>query len=564
MIEQARQYLAAQLREHRQASSLWEGRLSPSAVSTAVASFALHQCGEDARAGLRWLVEHVNEDGAWGDSPESPSNMSATLLSYAVLYAGRACLDSEAARAKAYAWLTAKLGHENFLQAILDHYGKDLTFSVPILCMCTLAGLFEGEEAWSRIPKLPFSLAVLPRKFFTLINISVVSYALPALIAVGLLQYRMSGKRSAWKERFIIPRVLRKLEGMLPASGGFLEAAPLSGFVSMCLYAAGYPDAKVTRGTRDFLISNQRDEGAWPIDTNLSTWLSSLSIKALAENNLLSEQERTEMCQLLLARQCLYRHPFTEAAAGGWAWTDLSGGVPDADDSSAALVALHLLGHGYDEQIELGLRWLLDLMNRDGGIPTFCKGWGFLPFDRSCPDISAHALRAFVLWEESAPAAMQQRLRRATQRILSYLRSVQSPEGAWIPLWFGAQDAPQQQNPVYGTSVVLEHLSSLPALAAEDFVQRAVAYLEGARHADGLWGGAAGMPSNIECTAKAIKALAAYRPDAEAAEALAARVLRSPLSSLPSHPIGLYFASLWYDEELYPLIFTLSALAPQQ
>ena len=31
------------------------------------------------------------------------------------------------------------------------------------------------------------------------------------------------------------------------------------------------------------------------------------------------------------------------------------------------------------------------------------------------------------------------------------------------------------------------------------------------------------------------------------------------LSLVPS-PIGLYFAKLWYFEDLYPLIFTLSAL----
>jgi len=29
---------------------------------------------------------------------------------------------------------------------------------------------------------------------------------------------------------------------------------------------------------------------------------------------------------------------------------------------------------------------------------------------------------------------------------------------------------------------------------------------------------------------------------------------------LPASPIGLYFARLWYFEELYPAIFTISAL----
>ena len=31
-------------------------------------------------------------------------------------------------------------------------------------------------------------------------------------------------------------------------------------------------------------------------------------------------------------------------------------------------------------------------------------------------------------------------------------------------------------------------------------------------------------------------------------------------SDFPAAPIGLYFASLWYSERLYPLIFTVAAL----
>ncbi len=42
--------------------------------------------------------------------------------------------------------------------------------------------------------------------------------------------------------------------------------------------------------------------------------------------------------------------------------------------------------------------WLLDLQNRDGGWPTFCRGWGTLPFDRSSCDLTAHALRALSKW----------------------------------------------------------------------------------------------------------------------------------------------------------------------
>ena len=37
-------------------------------------------------------------------------------------------------------------------------------------------------------------------------------------------------------------------------------------------------------------------------------------------------------------------HPLTGAEPGGWGWTDLSGAVPDADDTAAALLALAAVG----------------------------------------------------------------------------------------------------------------------------------------------------------------------------------------------------------------------------
>ncbi len=554
MIADFRQQLVAQLKAQEVEGGLWNGHLSSSAVSTAVAAFALSLRGENERScmGAQWLVGNVNSDGAWGDSPESPSNMTATLIASAALYAMKSSVDSQAVREKARKWLREHLGHEDFITGILNYYGKDLTFSAPLLSMCAIAGML-GEDAWKRIPQLPFSLAVLPRCFFTLINISVVSYAMPALIAVGLLQHHKSGKKSLFKEGFITPRVLRKLEGMLPESGGFLEAAPLTGFVAMCMHEAGYVNHPVTQGTMKFLADTQRADGSWPIDTNLSTWLSSLAIKALAENDALDESEIARYRRALLDRQCLQVHPFTEAAAGGWAWTDLSGGVPDADDTSAALVALSLLKSPYDEQIELGLTWLQNLMNRDGGMPTFCKGWGFLPFDRSCPDITAHALRAFVSWLPCKPE-----LGKCIAKMLRYLQKTQDADGAWSPLWFGAQDVSDKRNRVYGTAVVLEHLQVLESSAQESFVQQGLDYLLKAQNEDGLWGGDIKSLSNIECSAKAIAALAAYPQTRE--RALAAMNILASKSKLPSAPIGLYFASLWYDEQLYPLIFTLSSL----
>ena len=143
-----------------------------------------------------------------------------------------------------------------------------------------------------------------------------------------------------------------------------------------------------------------RPDGCWPIDTNLATWVTTLSINALAHNpefrTIMPADERTKLREWLLGQQYRDEHPYTLADAGGWAWTDLPGGVPDADDTPGALLALRNLGDVDDrtrDAAAAGVRWLLGLQNADGGIPTFCRGWGKLPFDRSSPDLTGHTLR---------------------------------------------------------------------------------------------------------------------------------------------------------------------------
>jgi squalene-hopene/tetraprenyl-beta-curcumene cyclase len=70
--------------------------------------------------------------------------------------------------------------------AVVARYGKDRTFSVPILTLCALAGrLGTGRDAWRHVIPLPFELAACPPGWFAALRLPVVSYALPALIAIG-------------------------------------------------------------------------------------------------------------------------------------------------------------------------------------------------------------------------------------------------------------------------------------------------------------------------------------------------------------------------------------------
>ena len=525
---------AQRLLAERTAAGHWEGELSSSPLATATAVSALTLVGGHerlVREGLRWLAAHQNDDGGFGDAPGCPSNLSTTTLAWATLGMHQA-----PGLTAADTWITSRVGAPtavSLARAISDVYGDDLTFAVPILTHCALAGRF----GWDQIPALPFELAALPHAWFKWVGLPVVSYALPALIAIGQAQHHHHPARRRVTRairNLAQTRTLRILDMIQPSSGGFLEATPLTSFVTMSLAGSGLSDHPVTRQGVAFLTAAVRADGSWPIDTNLATWLTTLSINALGADAL-TPDERRYLRRWLLDQQYTEIHPYTRSAPGGWAWTDLPGGVPDGDDTSGALLALAILGDDPETRAAAtaGARWLIDLQNRDGGIPTFCRGWGRLPFDQSSPDLTAHALRAWRAWQSVDP-----RIDGAMERAVRYLVRCQRADGAWIPLWFGNPWTGDQTNPVYGTARVLECGDLLPAPAR----RRGERFLASVQQDDGSFG-------TIEETALAVAATG----DARGARWLEARTDFTPA------PIGLYFAKLWYFEKLYPLIFAVSA-----
>jgi squalene-hopene/tetraprenyl-beta-curcumene cyclase len=603
MSERALEETIAALRDKlltaRGSHGHWEGRLSSSALSTATAAFALATV-DRARyrslvdRGLQWLCDNQNADGGWGDTIGSPSNLSTTMLCYSAMTILGGPSPCSISVEKTESWLRRNVGSldpESLAMAVERQYGKDRTFSVPILTMCALAGrLGEGRDAWRRVRPLPFELAVLPHKLFKWLRLPVVSYALPALIAMGQARYEHRGPINPFSRairHFSRARTLRVLATLQPDNGGFLEAAPLTSFVVMSLAASGHRNHAVVAKGVEFLAASIREDGSWPIDTNLATWVTTLSINALAASGLeesLSFSERQRLADWLLSSQHQRIHPYTQAAPGGWAWTNLPGAVPDADDTSGALVALHELSRPDPmspigpispiSSVSRGIEWLLGLQNADGGIPTFCRGWTKLPFDKSAADITAHAVAAMGLWLGALPEPLKGRTAKALHRALAYLEKAQRPDGSWAPLWFGNQAAPNRENPVYGTSRAIRHLASCaseigPVGPIGPMCERGVRWLLSAQNADGGWGGAGSVASSLEETALAVEALAAAGPLCGAPSAAQA-ICRGAQwlivnthhgTYLPASPIGLYFASLWYFEQLYPLIFALAALS---
>ena len=88
-------------------------------------------------------------------------------------------------------------------------------------------------------------------------------------------------------------------------------------------------------------------------------------------------------------------------------------------------------------------------------------------------------------------------------------------------------------------------------------------YLYCVQKDDGSFGGDATSPASLEETAVALQALVSEGVNAREKVLLSVQWLVTATASgtrFPPAPIGLYFARLWYHEQLYPVIWTLSAL----
>ena len=605
-------------------SNHWTGTLSTSALSTATAVSALsisrdqfqkkpwpieeglngdryspRRWDELIENGSGWLSRSQNTDGGFGDTDRSLSNIATTLLVLAAwkLAGHNSRYSTKITAARDY---VERCGS---WEGLRQRYGKDKTFVVPIMTNCALAGLAD----WGAIPTLPFEAAALPQSWYRFVQLPVVSYAIPALVAIGQAQYFHNPPRnpitSIVRAAARAPS-LKVLTRMQPTSGGYLEAVPLTSFVLMSLASIGLAASRVAVESRKFIIDSVLKDGSWPIDTNLATWVTSLAAVHFfdASNRELSDTERMEWDRTidwLLSCQHVKRHPFTGAEPGGWGWTNLSGAVPDADDTPAALIALEkwflrdspsrlrsghqptILENSRREQVfkaaQSGCRWLVRLQNRDGGWPTFCRGWGTLPFDRSGSDLTAHAIRALSSWKKIFELEKRFKgLDRAIGRGWAYLEKHQKSEGSWLPLWFGNQDREEEDNPIYGTGRVLLCYSQCERTADPAF-QRGLAFLLASQNADGGWGGGnnshyprsdqlLGSPSStIEETSVALEGILSGGGTNDCADSIMRGVnwLCDSIQQehhLVSQPIGFYFARLWYHEKMYPLVFSLGAL----
>ena len=290
----ARDYLL----EQRQGRNHWTGQLAASSLSTATAISALalvrqhnqattnepdlptnNQLSQAIDNGLVWLANHQNQDGGWGDTNLSYSNISTTLL----VIAAFKLTDQESSNVKLLETAQKYVDDIGIEEGLRKRYGKDKTFAIPILANAALAGMVS----WKKVAALPFELACCPPAIYRFLRLPVVSYAIPALVAIGQVRFLHRRPRNpiTWLVRKLtLNKSLKVLQRIQPTSGGYLEAIPLTSFVTMSLAATGRAHHPVTNHGVKFLMSTVRDDGSWPIDSDLATWNTSLAIKALNQN----------------------------------------------------------------------------------------------------------------------------------------------------------------------------------------------------------------------------------------------------------------------------------------
>ncbi|MEQ1472895.1 MAG: squalene--hopene cyclase, partial [Candidatus Acidiferrum sp.] len=222
-------------------------------------------------------------------------------------------------------------------------------------------------------------------------------------------------------------------------------------------------------------------------------WDSAIAMVALEEAGVAPDDPAlVKAADWILSKQILgpgdWQVKNKDAEPGGWAFEFRNDFYPDVDDTAFVLMALQRVKFPDEKRMEAatrrGIQWLLSMQNRDGGWGAFDRDNDrrFLcniPFadhnamiDPSTADVTARVLECLGRfgWTAEHPAV---------QRGVKFLLKDQCGDGSWFGRW--------GVNYVYGTSGVLRALETV-SLTAQNYSQRAVAWLKTVQKVDGSFG----------------------------------------------------------------------------
>ena len=511
----------------------WIGELEADTTVESDYILFLSFLDRDAHAGkIRKLANHILreqlDDGSWNIFRGGPAEISASVKAYfALKLAGHSTDEPCMLRAR---------------DAILRMGGADKVNSYTKIYLS-----FLNQYDWKNIPAIPPEVILLPRFFY--FNVYEVSYWSRAiLIPLSILYAKKpheridydidiqeifadstanSGQTSdpnllSWRKFFTLTdRILRLIEkspvkplrkvalkkaekwvvARTEDSDGLGAIFPSMVNSVMAMRCLGHDENHPTIATnlRKLAELEIEDVDTIRLQPCLSpVWDTALIVNALGEAGCAANApEIVEASRWLLTREV--RKPgdwnirVRDVEVSGWPFQFRNEFYPDIDDTAAVILALdrceHGLVDGLDEAIARGFRWVLRLQCSNGGWAAFDADidhevFNHVPYadhnamlDPACADITGRVLEMISRFDEMRDDALAVE---ATRRGIQFLRNAQEKDGSWYGRW--------GVNYIYGTWQALKGLISVGERSNEDYIRRAVAWLESVQRPDGGWG----------------------------------------------------------------------------
>jgi squalene-hopene/tetraprenyl-beta-curcumene cyclase len=487
--------------------------------------FVLGKADPDRIAKLATYVRRRQlEDGGWSIYPGGPSELNATCKAYFALKLAGDPIDSP---------------HMTSARASVHNLGGlELTNSYTRFYLALV-----GAVGWELVPAIPPELMLLPNWFYIniyefsswtraiVIPMMILSalrpnWKLPERAQVDELFKDSARKRAAfdwskqlisWRNFFLaldrglkfyerLPwkplrqRALREakswvLDHMERSEGlGTIYPAMMNCIFSLVAMGYGPDDPLTCRETREFSRFEIEDEETIRLQPCVSpVWDTAIAMVALEEANVAPDDPAlVQAADWILSKQILgpgdWQVKNKDAEPGGWAFEFRNDFYPDVDDTAFVLMALQRVKFPDAQRMEAatrrGIQWLLSMQNRDGGWGAFDRDNDrrFLcniPFadhnamiDPSTADVTARVVECLGRfgWPADHPVI---------RKAVKFLLNDQCGDGSWLGRW--------GVNYVYGTSGVLRALETV-SLTAQEYCQRAVAWLKSVQQDDGSFG----------------------------------------------------------------------------
>ncbi|HEV7511310.1 MAG TPA: squalene--hopene cyclase [Candidatus Acidoferrum sp.] len=487
--------------------------------------FVLGKADPDRIAKLATYVRRRQlADGGWSIYPGGPSELNATCKAYFALKLAGDSVDSlhmTRARASVHALGGLELtnSYTRFYLALVGAVGWELVPAIPpelmLLPNWFYINIYEFSS-WTRAIVIPMMILSALRP----------NWKLPERAQVDELFKDPTRKRAAfdwskqlisWRNFFLaldrglkfyerLPwkplrqRALREakswvLEHMERSEGlGTIYPAMMNCIFSLVAMGYGPDDPLTCRETREFARFEIEDDETIRLQPCVSpVWDTAIAMVALEEAGVAPDDPAlVQAADWILSKQILgpgdWQVKNKDAEPGGWAFEFRNDFYPDVDDTAFVLMALQRVKFPDAKRMEAatrrGVQWLLSMQNRDGGWGAFDRDNDrrFLcniPFadhnamiDPSTADVTARVLECLGRfgWPADHPAI---------QRAVKFLLKDQCGDGSWFGRW--------GVNYVYGTSGVLRALETV-SLTAQEYCQRAVAWLKSVQQDDGSFG----------------------------------------------------------------------------